>query len=192
MWSKVELKISELTLCHRRSCQQMLGIRRSTGLAGFRMTVSRQGRRPYCSRRRKGDSTRRKALYLGSTTTVGFDDGRDIRLDSARRSMSWRRNPVRIPAPLAARRCAIVSDGFDASPGTVRSFSPSAPDEADHNLPSSAVELSARKGGSGGPNSSPGDRRLSKDPVLTPSANSVAVGSARDEQQTFGPDFCAS
>src|SRR6516225_5936648 len=67
----------ELTLCHQRSCQQMLGIRQSIDirvLSGFRRSVWASS--PRDKEDANGDFTGRKALYLDSTTTVGFDDER--------------------------------------------------------------------------------------------------------------------
>jgi hypothetical protein len=52
------------------------------------MSVSRQGVVTLAAMEdANGDLTGRKALYLDSTTTVGFDDGRGIRLGSATRDI---------------------------------------------------------------------------------------------------------
>src|SRR6516164_4840104 len=102
----------------------------------FRGSVSRRGVAAAAAMEdANGDLTGRKVLYLDSTTTAGFD-GIDKPSGSAcyKKSTSWRCNPVIVSAQLAGRRCAIVRRRLrDASPGTVRSFSPSH-DEADRNL----------------------------------------------------------
>jgi hypothetical protein len=76
------------------------------------------------------------ALYLDSTTTVGFDDGRGISLGSATRIYELAtQSSSRIGTTGSAAMRYCEQWLHDASLGTVRSFSP-APDEAHHNLPS--------------------------------------------------------
>jgi hypothetical protein len=94
-----------------------------------------------------GDLTGRMALYLDSTTTGGFDDARGISLGSATRMYELAtQSSSRIGTTGSAAMRYCEQWLHDASPGTVRSFSP-APDEADHNLPSLSdiAPLHARK-----------------------------------------------
>ena len=103
----------ELRLCHQRSCQQMLGIRQSTDCPGFARPSL--GRASSCSLQSK----MQMVTYRQKGALPRFHDNRWVRRWTGhqvrfcyKRSTSWRRNPVRVSAPLAARRCAIVRNGF--------------------------------------------------------------------------------